>query len=123
MTEPILIVEDDGTLASALRYYFERHGYTCLLATDGRTALDLVDRERPALLLLDISLPGIDGLEVCRRVRAGSDLPIILLTARTEEQDRQAGLVAGADDYVTKPVRMADLLVRIERASRKRTAE
>src|SRR5947209_973478 len=80
MAETVLLVEDDTTLATAVRYNLERAGYTCLLAGDGARAVELAQRERPALVLLDLMLPGIDGLEVCRRIRTTSTVPIIMLT-------------------------------------------
>lgn len=119
MTETVLVVEDDTTLASALRYNLERNGYGCLLAAEGARALELARREHPALVLLDVMLPGIDGLEVCRRIRSDSSVPIIMLTARVEEVDRVVGLEVGADDYVTKPFSMRELLARVRAALRR----
>ena len=97
----VLVVEDETTMATVLRYNLEREGYRCLVAADGARALELARGERPDLLLLDLMLPGIDGIEVCRRIRAQSNVPIIMLTARVEEVDRVVGLEVGADDYVT----------------------
>jgi two-component system OmpR family response regulator len=119
MGEKVLVVEDDRTLSGALRYNLERAGYTALLAADGARALELARRERPALVLLDVMLPGIDGLEVCRRIRAESTVPIIMLTARVEEVDRVVGLEVGADDYVTKPFSMRELMARVRAALRR----
>jgi DNA-binding response OmpR family regulator len=119
MGATVLLVEDDATLAAAVRYNLEREGYACLLAPDGARALELARRERPALILLDLMLPGIDGLEVCRRIRAESTVPIIMLTARVEETDRVVGLEVGADDYVTKPFSMRELLARVRAALRR----
>ena len=119
MSGTVLVVEDDATLGAALRYNLERDGYTCLLAGDGARALELARRERPALVLLDVMLPGIDGLEVCRRIRADSTVPIIMLTARVDEMDRVVGLEVGADDYVTKPFSMRELLARVRAALRR----
>jgi DNA-binding response OmpR family regulator len=115
----VLVVEDETTMASVLRYNLEREGYRCLVAGDGARALELARGERPDLLLLDLMLPGIDGIEVCRRIRAQSNVPIIMLTARVEEVDRVVGLEVGADDYVTKPFSMRELLARV-RASLRR---
>ncbi len=119
MSGTVLLVEDDATLAAAVRYNLERAGYTCLVAGDGARALELVRRERPALVLLDVMLPGIDGLEVCRRIRAESTVPIIMLTARVEEIDRVVGLEVGADDYITKPFGMRELVARVRAALRR----
>src|SRR5687767_1647362 len=110
MSGTVLLVEDDATQAAAVRYNLERDGYSCLVAADGSRALELARRERLALVLLDVMLPGIDGLEVCRRIRAESTVPIIMLTARVDELDRVVGLEVGADDYVTKPFSMRELL-------------
>jgi DNA-binding response OmpR family regulator len=119
MAGSVLVVEDDTTLAATLRYNLEREGYICLLAADGARALELARRERPALVLLDVMLPGIDGLEVCRRIRAESSVPIIMLTARVEETDRVVGLEVGADDYVTKPFSVRELMARVRAALRR----
>jgi DNA-binding response OmpR family regulator len=119
MSGTVLLVEDDATLAAAVRYNLERDGYTCLVAADGARALELARRERPVLVLLDVMLPGIDGLQVCRRIRAESTVPIIMLTARVEELDRVVGLEVGADDYVTKPFGMRELLARVRAALRR----
>ena len=119
MSGTVLLVEDDATLAAAVRYNLERAGYTCLVAGDGGRALELVRREQPALVLLDVMLPGIDGLEVCRRIRAESTVPIIMLTARAEEIDRVVGLEVGADDYITKPFGMRELVARVRAALRR----
>jgi DNA-binding response OmpR family regulator len=119
MSGTVLVVEDDTTLAMTLRYNLERAGYTCLVAGDGARALELARRERPALVLLDVMLPGIDGLEVCRRIRAESTVPIIMLTAKAEEIDRVVGLEVGADDYVTKPFSTRELVARVRAALRR----
>lgn len=117
--ETILIIEDDSTLAAVLRYNLEREGYVCLVAGDGGSGLDLARRARPALVLLDVMLPGIDGIEVCRRIRATSTLPIVMLTARTDEIDRVVGLEVGADDYIIKPFGMRELIARVRAALRR----
>jgi DNA-binding response OmpR family regulator len=119
MTATVLVVEDDATLAMTLRYNLERAGYRCLVAADGGRALELARQERPALVLLDVMLPGMDGIEVCRRLRAESTVPIIMLTARAEEIDRVVGLEVGADDYVTKPFSMRELIARVRAALRR----
>lgn len=115
----VLVVEDDTTLATVLRYNLERDGHACLLAGDGPRALELARRERPSLVLLDVMLPGIDGIEVCRRIRSESSVPIIMLTARVDETDRVVGLEVGADDYVTKPFSMRELMARVRAALRR----
>ena len=119
MSGTVLVVEDDATLAAALRYNLQRAGYTCLVAADGARAIELARRDRPALVLLDVMLPGIDGIELCRRIRTESTVPIIMLTARVEEIDRVVGLEVGADDYVTKPFSMRELLARVRAAVRR----
>jgi DNA-binding response OmpR family regulator len=119
MSGTVLVVEDDATLASALRYNLEKAGYTALVAADGSRGLELMRRERPSLVLLDVMLPGMDGLEVCRRIRAESTVPIIMLTARVEEIDRVVGLEVGADDYVTKPFSVRELVARVRAALRR----
>ena len=110
----ILIVEDERALLEALKYNLERQGYTVLTATEGREALALARREKPHLILLDIMLPGIDGLEVCRILRQEMSVPILMLTARVEEIDKVVGLEVGADDYMTKPFSMRELLARVK---------
>jgi DNA-binding response OmpR family regulator len=119
MTATVLVVEDDATLAMTLRYNLERAGYRCLVAADGGRALELARQERPALVLLDVMLPGMDGIEVCRRLRAESTVPIIMLTARVEEIDRVVGLEVGADDYVTKPFSLREMVARVRAALRR----
>ncbi|MFN8556563.1 MAG: response regulator transcription factor [Dehalococcoidia bacterium] len=119
MSGHVLVVEDDPTLTAALRYNLEREGFRCLVAGDGARALELARRDRPSLILLDVMLPGIDGLEVCRRIRSESNVPIIMLTARVDEVDRVVGLEVGADDYVTKPFSMRELLARVRAALRR----
>lgn len=118
-TRSVLVVEDETTLATVLRYNLERAGYRCVVAADGARAVEIARRERPDLVLLDVMLPGIDGLEVCRRIRAEATMPIIMLTARGEEIDRVVGLEVGADDYVTKPFSMRELLARVRAALRR----
>jgi DNA-binding response OmpR family regulator len=116
----LLLIEDNSTLAETLRYNLEREGYTVFLAGDGIHALEIAHQEKPDLLVLDIMLPRLDGFSVCRILRQESDVPIIMLTARQDEVDRIAGLELGADDYVTKPFSLGELLARI-RAILRRT--
>ncbi|MBN1863042.1 MAG: response regulator transcription factor [Dehalococcoidales bacterium] len=109
----ILTVEDDETLVDVLKYNFTREGYQVVTALDGTKALELARRERPDLIVLDIMLPGIDGFEVCRILRREMTVPILMLTAKEEEIDKVVGLEIGADDYITKPFSMRELLARI----------
>lgn len=120
----ILIVEDDAKIVSLLRLYLEREGYGVVAAYDGRTALEAAERTRPSLVILDLMLPHLDGIEVCRQLRAGSEVPILMLTARVDEVDKLLGLSMGADDYVTKPFSPREVVARVKtilrRASRER---
>ncbi|MGQ9466670.1 MAG: response regulator [Anaerolineae bacterium] len=112
--EKILVVEDDLVLRETLEYNLTRQGYQVYTAADGYTALETARREYPDLILLDLMLPGLDGLEVCRILRQETNAPILMLTARDEEVDKIVGLEIGADDYVTKPFSMRELLARIK---------
>jgi len=103
MTELILVVEDEPKIAKLARDYLERSGYQVVTAVDGTTALTIFRHEKPSMVVLDLNLPGMDGLDVCRALRRESDVPIIMLTARVDETDRLIGLELGADDYITKP--------------------
>ena len=109
----VLIVEDEENLLEALKYSFERTGYNVLSASDGEAAVTVARRMKPDIVLLDVMLPNLDGFEVCRILRLETDAPILMLTARGEEADRITGLELGADDYVTKPFSMRELLVRV----------
>jgi DNA-binding response OmpR family regulator len=109
----ILVVEDDRSLSDALVYNLRREDHTPLLAEDASTAVTLANRERPDLILLDLMLPGASGFDVCREVRSFSSAPIIMLTARDDEVDRILGLELGADDYVTKPFQLREVLARV----------
>src|SRR5690349_279018 len=102
MPQRILIVDDERKLVQGLTAYFRQAGYDTLAAYDGRAALDSVHRDRPDLVVLDLMLPELDGIEVCRQIRRSSALPIIMLTARVEETDMLVGLEIGADDYIAK---------------------
>ena len=110
----ILVVEDEPTLVDTLDYSLRKQGYTVLTATDGRAAIEAARKERPDLVVLDIMLPGLDGFEVCRILRQEMSVPILMLTARTEEVDKIVGLEVGADDYLTKPFSMRELMARIK---------
>lgn len=112
--ETILIVDDEQRIIDLARMYIEQEGFRVSSATDGREALDRILRQEPALVVLDLMLPGMDGLEICRRVRAQSDVPIIMLTARSEDIDKIVGLELGADDYLTKPFNPRELVARIK---------
>lgn len=112
-TRTILVVEDEATLAAALSYNLRKAGYNVVEARDGAAALREARRARPDAIILDLMLPQIDGLEVCRRVRADSDVPILMLTAKSEEIDKVVGLELGADDYLTKPFGMRELMARL----------
>ena len=109
----VLVVDDDAKTVELVKLYLNRDGYRVLTAYDGVEALRLARENHPDLIVLDLMLPGIDGLEVCRTLRAESDVPIIMLTARTTEQDRLTGLGLGADDYVTKPFSPRELAARV----------
>jgi DNA-binding response OmpR family regulator len=115
----ILLVEDDPTLSETLRYNLEREGYAVLAAHDGITALELARSENPDMLLLDVMLPRLDGFSVCRILRQESNVPILMLTARQDEIDRIAGLELGADDYVSKPFSLGELLARVRAIMRR----
>ena len=110
--QTVVVVEDDPAIADLLDLYLRQAGYRVLQATSGERGLELVAQHRPVLMVLDIGLPGIDGLEVCRRVRVDSTLPILFLTARDGEIDRVLGLELGADDYVTKPFSPREVVAR-----------
>jgi DNA-binding response OmpR family regulator len=115
----ILVVEDEPSIAEVVSLYLRKAGYETIAARDGRTALDVLDRETPELIILDIMLPGLDGFEITRRVRAQGDTPIIMLTARRSEADRIAGLELGADDYVVKPFSPQELVSRVRAVLRR----
>jgi len=109
----ILIVEDEPTLVATLRYNFEREGFQVTTAGDGELAISAARDERPDLIILDLMLPKMDGLEVCRVLRRETATPILMLTAKTDEVDKVVGLEIGADDYVTKPFGMRELTARV----------
>ena len=118
----VLVVEDDATVTDVVTRYLEREGYAVEAVDDGRLALDRALAEPPDLVLLDVMLPGLDGLEVCRRLRAMVPTSVIMLTARGEEADRVAGLELGADDYVAKPFSPRELMARVKAVLRRATA-
>lgn len=119
----ILVVEDEESFVDALNLGLEREGFTVHIARDGAEALDLFDDLAPDLVLLDVMLPKVSGIDVCREIRAKSDVPIIMVTAKGSEIDTVVGLEVGADDYVAKPYRMRELVARIRAVLRRRTAD
>lgn len=119
----VLLVDDDPKIRDLLRLYFEREGHRAIFAADGEAALETALRARPDLILLDVMLPGLDGFEVCRRIRDASDVPILLLTARSGEGDTVIGLDVGADDYVVKPFSPRELMARVRALLRRRRIE
>ena len=119
MKGTILVVDDEPKIAKQARDYLERSGFRVLMADDGELALALAHRERPDLVVLDLNLPGMDGLDVCRALRRDSAVPIIMLTARVEETDRLIGLELGADDYIVKPFSTRELVARVRAVLRR----
>lgn len=125
MSEPepaqstVLVVDDDPVLSEVVGRYLEREGLTVTFAADGETGLALALSSLPDLVVLDVMLPGIDGLEVCRRIREAAPIPVVMLTARGEENDRIAGLELGADDYVPKPFSPGELTARVKAVLRR----
>jgi DNA-binding response OmpR family regulator len=115
----VLVVDDEPTIREIVVTYLKRDGYRTLEAADGDRARQLLESESPDLVVLDLMLPGTDGLELCRWIRAGSQLPVIMLTARGEESDRIVGLELGADDYVTKPFSPRELTARVRTVLRR----
>ncbi|MFF4588212.1 response regulator transcription factor [Streptomyces sp. NPDC001388] len=115
----VLVVDDDPTVAEVVAGYLDRAGYTVDRADDGPTALTRAAAHWPDLVVLDLMLPGMDGLEVCRRMRGHGPVPVIMLTARGDEDDRILGLEVGADDYVTKPFSPRELVLRVESVLRR----
>ena len=118
----ILLVDDEDAVQKLLSYPLERDGFRVLQARNGEEALQLFDHERVDLVVLDLMLPKVDGLEVCKRLRAGSDVPIIMLTARGDELDKVLGLELGADDYITKPFSIREFRSRVRALLRRATA-
>jgi DNA-binding response OmpR family regulator len=114
MVETILLVDDEQHIVDLARMYLEKDGFKITTANDGKVALHKILHDKPGLVVLDLMLPGMDGWEVCRRVRAESDVPIIMLTARSDEIDRIVGLELGADDYLTKPFNPRELVARVK---------
>ena len=119
MATKILIVEDDNNIADLLRLYLEKESYEVSIASDGGQGVEQFRRFQPDLVLLDLMLPVMDGWGVCRAIRAESKVPVIMLTAKGETEDKVSGLKQGADDYITKPFEMQELLARIEAVLRR----
>jgi len=115
----VVLIEDEETIADLVRMYFEQEGFRLVHAPDGAAGINAVRERTPRAVLLDLGLPGIDGMEVCRRIRAASDVPIIMLTARDTEIDKIVGLEIGADDYVTKPFSPRELVARVKAVLRR----
>lgn len=119
MPGTILLIEDDDAIADLMRLYCEQEGFSLVRASSGERGLEAIRERDPRVVLLDVGLPGIDGFEVCRRIRATSDVPVIMLTARDDEEDKIAGLDVGADDYVTKPFSPRELVARVRAVVRR----
>ncbi|MFN2464969.1 MAG: response regulator [Candidatus Dormibacteria bacterium] len=123
MSQPrVLVVDDDAAIASSLRRALLYEGYAVTVAADGDTALDRARSDSPDLVILDVMLPGMDGIEVCRRIRAEDDVPVLMLTARDATADRVTGLDSGADDYLVKPFAYEELLARVRALLRRKPA-
>jgi DNA-binding response OmpR family regulator len=122
-TESILIVEDESSIASFVALYLKNAGYSVRTVSKGADALDQMSADPPSLTILDLMLPDIDGIEVCRRIRKTSDVPILMLTARDEDVDKIIGLEVGADDYMTKPFNPRELVARVKSILRRSTPE
>lgn len=110
----LLLVDDEKSIIELERLYLEKEGYQCEFAYDGKTALEKFHATKPALVVLDLMLPGVDGWEVCRRIRQESDTPVLMLTARDQDMDKVIGLELGADDYLTKPFNPRELVARVK---------
>ncbi len=121
--QTILVVEDEASIASFVSLYLKNAGYTVKTAATGGEALLIAGSATPALIILDLNLPDIDGIEVCRRLRKASDMPIIMLTARDEDVDKIIGLEVGADDYLTKPFNPRELVARVKSVLRRATPD
>jgi DNA-binding response OmpR family regulator len=119
MTHKILVIDDEREIVKLVRAYLERAGFRVVTASDGQEGLTVFRHEKPDLVVLDLSLPRIDGLDVCRTIRRESDTPVIMLTARVEEQDRLIGLELGADDYIVKPFSPREVAARVRAVLRR----
>jgi DNA-binding response OmpR family regulator len=119
----VLVVEDEASIASFVAAYLKNAGYAVRTTASGTEALKLVESEKPALVVLDLMLPDIDGVEVCKRIRQSTDMPVLMLTARDEDVDKIIGLEVGADDYMTKPFNPRELVARVRAILRRATTE
>src|SRR5215471_17176656 len=117
----VLVIEDEENITRVVRLYLEQAGYSVISASDGVAGLELHAREHPDLVILDLMLPALDGMEVCRRIRAWASTPILMLTARQGEEDRIAGLDIGADDYLVKPFSPREVVSRVKAILRRTT--
>src|SRR5574341_311007 len=117
--ETVLVVDDEANIIELARMYLEQDGFHVIAARDGRAALERSERDAPALVVLDLMLPEVDGWQVCKQVRAHSDVPIIMLTARSDDVDKIVGLELGADDYMTKPFNPRELVARVRAIPRR----
>src|SRR5438876_1756589 len=122
-TQTILVVEDEASIASFVSLYLKNAGYSVRTSSTGGEALKQVIADQPALIVLDLNLPDIDGIEVCRRLRKNADVPILMLTARDEDVDKIIGLEVGADDYLTKPFNPRELVARVKSVLRRSTPD
>lgn len=123
MKPTILVVDDDRKTVDLIRLYLEKDGYRVLMAYDGHRAMEIARNKRPGLIILDLMLPEVDGLDVCCQLRSESNVPVIMLTAKSTEDDKLAGLDLGADDYVTKPFSPRELVARVRAVLRRGLAE
>ncbi len=119
----VLLVDDEAPLCESLSYALRKEGYEVTTASDGHSAIKQFHKQVPDIILLDLMLPEVDGMEVCWRIRAFSDVPIVMLTAKDQDIDKVRGLEAGADDYVTKPFNTRELLARIKAVLRRHNGE
>ena len=122
MSKKILVVDDEPQIVKVVKAYLEQSGFQVVTAADGKTALTTFQREKPDFMILDLNLPGMDGLDVCRAVRHESNIPILMLTARVEEADKLVGLELGADDYVVKPFSPREVVARVRTIFRRTAA-
>ncbi len=123
MSKKILVVDDETQIVKVLKAYLEQSGFQVTAAADGKAALAVIQREKPDFIILDLNLPGMDGLDVCRTVRRQSNIPILMLTARVEEADKLIGLELGADDYVVKPFSPREVVARVRTIFRRIAGE